>query len=95
MVHCNNYMQIEVHPDYDFTTDEWFRLPEAEMIKIREESTQYKMSLENENKTLVSEITTGSVQDDIRSIHQIISAIESNTGDGQSRASRLIMEGKN
>ena len=36
MVQCNNGTQIEVHPDYDLTTNEWFRLPEAERIRIRE-----------------------------------------------------------
>ena len=35
MVQCNYGMQIEVHPAYDFTTDEWFKLPEEEMIRIR------------------------------------------------------------
>ena len=41
------------------------------------------------------EITTGGVQDNIRSIQQRISAIESNTGDGQSRAPGSIMGGRN
>ena len=36
MVHCNDGTQIEVHLAYDFTTDEWFRIPEAERIRIRE-----------------------------------------------------------
>ena len=35
------------------------------------------------------------MQDDIRSIQQRISAIESNTGDGKSRASGSIMGGSN
>ena len=35
------------------------------------------------------------MQDNIRSIQQRISAIESNTGDGQSRTSGLIMGGRN
>ena len=26
-VQCNNGTQIEVHSAYDFTTDEWFKLP--------------------------------------------------------------------
>ena len=65
------------------------------MIRIREERTQYKISRRNENKTVVSQITTGRVQDDIRLIQQRISAIESNTGDGQSRASGSIMGGRN
>ena len=37
MVQCNDGTQIEVHPDYDFTSAEWSRLPQAEMIIIREE----------------------------------------------------------
>ena len=68
MVQCNIGMQIEVDPAYDFTTDEWFRLPEAENIRIREERTRYKRSCGNDDKTVVSEITTGGVQDNIRSI---------------------------
>ena len=53
------------------------------------------MSRGNENKTVVSKITTGGVQDDIRSIQQRISQIESNTEDGQYRASGSIMVGRN
>ena len=68
MVQCNNDMHIEVHTAYDFTTNKWFRLPEAERIRIREEMTRYKMSCGNGNKTVVRKITTGGVQDDIRSI---------------------------
>ena len=60
-VQCNDGTQIEVHPAYDFTTDEWFRLPEAERIIIREEKTRYKRSHGNENKTVVRKITTGVV----------------------------------
>ena len=87
--------QIEVHTDYEFTSEEWFSLPEEEMIRIREERKQYKRSLGNDNKTVVRKITTGGVQDDIRSIQQRISAIESDTGDGQSRVSGYIMGGRN
>ena len=95
MVQCNDGTQIEVHPAYEFTTDECFRLPEAENIRIREERTRYKSSHGNDNKTVVIKITTGGVQDDIRSIQQIISGIESNTGDVKSRASGSIMGGRN
>ena len=66
-----------------------------ERIRIREERTRYKRSRGNENKTVVSKITTGGVQDDIRSIRQRISQIESNTEDGQSRASGSIIGGRN
>ena len=68
MVHCNDGIQIEVHTSCDFTTYEWFRLPEAERIRIREERTRYKRSPGNDDKIVVSEITTGGVQDNIRSI---------------------------
>ena len=98
MCHCYTvpfWHQIEVHPAYAFTTDEWFRLPEAERIIIIEERTRYKKSRGNNDKIVVSEITTGGVQDNIRSIQQRISAIESNTGDGQSRASGSIIGGRN
>ena len=57
--------------------------------------TRYKRSHGNENKTIVSKIATGSVQDDIRSIQQRTSEIESNTGDGKSRASGSIIGGRN
>ena len=80
MVQCNDGTQIEVHPVYEFTTDEWFMLQEGERIRIREEGTRYKRSRDNDNKTVVSEITTGGVQDDIRLIPQRISAIDLNTG---------------
>ena len=66
-----------------------------ERIRIREERKRYKRSRGNENKTVVSKITTGGVQDDIRSIRQRISQIESNTEDGQSRASGSIIGGRN
>ena len=66
-----------------------------ERIRIREERTQYKRSRGNDYKTVVRKITTGGVQDDIRSTQQRISAIESNTGDGQSRASGSITGGRN
>ena len=39
MVQCHDGTQIEVHPAYDFTSDEWQRLPEAERSRIREERT--------------------------------------------------------
>ena len=73
MVQCNNGTKIEVHPAYDFTTDEWFRLQEADSISIREERTQYKRPCGNVNKTVVREITTGGVQEDTRSSQQRIS----------------------
>ena len=61
-------MQIEVHPSYEFATDKGFRLPEAESIRIREERTGYKSSRVNDDRKVVREITTGGVQDNIRSI---------------------------
>ena len=66
MIQCNNGTQIEVHPSYDFTTDKWFRLTEAERIRIREEMTRYKKSRGNDDKIVVRKITTGCVQDNIR-----------------------------
>ena len=95
MVKYNGGMHIEVHPAYDFTTDDWFRLPEAEKIRIREEKTRYKRSRGNDDKTVVRKITTDGLQDNSRSIQHRISEIESNTGDGQSRASGSIMGGRN
>ena len=95
MVQCNNVTQIEVRPAYDLTTDKWFRLPESERIRIIEESIRYKRSSGNYNRTVVSKIKTGGVQDDIKLIQQRMSAIESNTGDGKSRASVSIMGGRN
>ena len=86
MVQCNNGMQIEFHPVYYFTTNEGFRLPEAEKIRIREERAQYKNSRGNDDRTVISKITTGGMQDDIRLIQQRLSAIESNIGYGQYRA---------
>ena len=35
MVHFNDGTKIEVHPAYDFTSDKWSRLPEANKTKIR------------------------------------------------------------
>ena len=95
MVQCNDGTHIEVHLDYYFTTDECFRLPEAERIRTIEERTRYKRSCGNDNKTVVREITTGGVQDNTRSIQQIISAFESNTGYAKSRVSGSIMGGRN
>ena len=68
MVQCNDSTQIYIHPACDFTTDEWFRLTDAERISIREESTRYKSSRGDDDKTVVRKITTGGVQDNIRSI---------------------------
>ena len=87
MVQCNYGTQVEVRPACEFTIEEWFRLPEAERIRIREERKRYKRSHGNDNKTVVRKITTGGVQDNIRLIQQRISEIESKTVDGQSRAS--------
>ena len=95
MVQCNDGTQIEVHPAYDFTTDKWFRLSETERIRTREERTRYKRSRGNGNKKVVRKITTSGVQEDIRSIHRRISAIESNPVDGQYRVSGSIMGGRN
>ena len=55
------------------------------------------MSRGNDGGTTTSEITTGGnglVQDNIRTIQQIISAIDSN-GYGQSKATGSIMVGRN
>ena len=49
----------------------------------------------DDDRTVVSEITTGCVQDNSKSIQQIISSTESNTGYGQSRASGSIMGCRN
>ena len=68
MVQCNDGTQIEVHPAYDFTTDEGFSLTEAERITIREERTRYKILRVNDDRKVVREITTGGVQYNIRSI---------------------------
>ena len=65
------------------------------MIRIIEERTRYKRSRKNDDKTVVIKITTGGVQDNIRSIQQRISAIGLNTGDEQSRASGYIMGVRN
>ena len=45
MVQCNNGTQIEVHPAYDLTTNKWFRLPEAERIRIREAKVHVVMTI--------------------------------------------------
>ena len=95
MVQYNDGTHIEVHPAYEFTTDEWFRILEAERIRIRESRKWYKRSRGNDNKTLVIKIRTGGVQNDITSIQQKISAIELNTGDGKSRVLGSIMGVRN
>ena len=75
MIKCNDDTQIEVHPTYDFKLDECYRLPEAEMIIIKEEQSLYKSSYENDGGTVISEITTGGnglVQVKIRTIQHRI-----------------------
>ena len=60
-----------MHPVYDFKSDEWYNLPEAEKIRIREEQSRHKRSRGNDGVTVISEITTGgnsTLQDDIRTI---------------------------
>ena len=47
MVRCNDVSQLEVHLSYDFTNNEWNRLPEAEIIMITEEMACYKRSRTN------------------------------------------------
>ena len=89
MVQCNDGTHIEVQPSYDFTSDEWYELPEADKITIGH--------VKNDGGNVISEITTGGksmVQEYIRKIQQRISAIESNA-DVQSRAMGSIMGGKN
>ena len=43
MLRCNYGSQLEVHPSYDFTNDEWNILPEVEIISIIEEREWYKI----------------------------------------------------
>ena len=51
MVHFNDDTQIEVHPSYGFTSDKWYKLPEAEKIIIREEQSCHKRSRGNDGGT--------------------------------------------
>ena len=82
MVQCNDITHIEVQPTYYFTSDDWYRLPEAEKIRIIEAQSRHKRSHGNDGGTVISEIKTGGnskVQDNIRRIQHIISTIEYNT----------------
>ena len=86
-----------MHPAYYFTSDEWYRLLEAEKIRIREEQSRHKRSRVNDCGTVISEITTGgngTVQYNNRTIQQRISVIESNA-DVKSRATVYIIGGRN
>ena len=86
-----------MHPVYDFKSDEWYNLPEAEKIRIREEQSRHKRSRVNDCGTVISEISTGgngTVQYNNRTIQQRISVIESNV-DVQSRATVYIIGGRN
>ena len=57
MVQCNDDTHIEVHPSYDFTSYEWYKLPEAEKVLIKEGRSIHKRSHENDGGTVISEIT--------------------------------------
>lgn len=95
MVQCNDGTQIEVHPSYDFTSKEWYKLPEAEKIRIREERNKYKRSKVSDSATVISEITTGNltVKDELKSMKHRISAMESIAG--SNTVGDSVMGGRN
>ena len=73
MVKCNDVPQLEVHPSYEFTKDECHRLPEAEIIRITEERSHYKIPCTNRyggdtSSVAMSETTTAN-ENDVNTVH--------------------------
>ena len=98
---------MEVRPSYDFTNDEWHRLPEEEIIRITEEMARYKISCTSRYgfdtvSVSMSEITTenendvNTVQSQFQILQQRILAVETEIYAGQScRSPYYIMGGNN
>ena len=98
---------MEVQPSYEFTNNEWNRLPEAERISITEEKERCKRSLTNRygsdtSSLAMSEIKTANANDvntvhvQLKIIQQIISAVKIESNDGESfRLPSSIMGGRN
>ena len=98
MVRCSDGTQIEVHAAYDFTNDEWFRLPETERIRIADERARYKRARTNnydQASVGVSEVTTSTENDDIANLRNRISAIESQNNGANTNEFTSIMGGRN
>ena len=106
MVQCHDGTQIEAHPVYDFTSDEWQRLPEAERSRIREERTRYKRSRRGgrdaDNDTIISEISVGvkttALQDHLREFGRQIQELDTAVADTRSTTpieAGTVMGGRN
>lgn len=113
MVRCTDGTEMEVHPSYQFNDSEWGILPDTERNRILEERRNYKRGRNNndtDNRSLVSEITTGDRNDDlcsiaasvtqlqnrISSMHSVPPANANETGgDNNNRPPSSVMGGRN
>ena len=98
MVRCSDGTEIEVHPAYDFTDDEWFRLPEAERSRITDERTRYKRARTNryadQQSVAMSEITTTD-NIEMQRLSNRISAVESSQDNSSTSGQVSIIGGRN
>ena len=79
MVRCNDGTEMEVHPSYKFSDAEWNSLPEAERNRITLERANYKRQRNNDNTggaSVISEITTHNVPNDLQSIAQSVGVLQ-------------------
>ena len=93
--------QVEVHPSYEFTDQEWHNLPHAERNRVIDERARYKRNKRSggvENRSVISEITTTNQADNdlhgqLLSLQHRISTMESQSQSGMVPGS--IMGGRN
>jgi uncharacterized membrane protein YgcG len=90
MIRCTDGSEMEVHPAYQFTDQEWNLLPEAERTCIIDERNAYKRKRQgNDDRSLISEITTDhnnnprqedlrTIAESVQNINQRISSMTSN-----------------
>jgi hypothetical protein len=92
MVQCTDGSQMEVHASYRLTDDQWHILPEAEKTRILTERANYKRSRGYNNnpddRSTISQLTTITGGDDIRSISESVNNLQRQISNLQSQPSR-------
>ena len=106
MVRCLNGSNMEIHPAYKFSDDEWNLLPESERNRIIEERQSYKRSRLNNNNyhqssgSVISEITTGtpdlqSIANSVNQMSRHINELQNHNNNNNNLPPSSIMGGRN
>ena len=83
MVRCSDGTEVEVHASFQFDDNVWFSLPEVERNRIVQERQAYKRQKYRggDDRTAISQITTGTnnadLQSTVQAMQQQISSIQS------------------